>query len=98
MRTPEAEVLRRSPKFRTWGRLRLDVEQSAILADERHYTPSELAKMWGVSVQTIREVFKNEDGVLKLGKDGTRFRRGYKTLRIPHSVVERVHTRLSAQC
>jgi hypothetical protein len=63
---------------------------------EQHYAPADLAKMWGVSVQTIRELFKNEEGVLKIGSEGTRTRRAYKTLRIPHSIAERVHTRLSA--
>jgi len=72
------------------------IERSALLKDERHFTPQELADMWKVSVQTIREIFQNEDGVLKIGRDGTRTRRRYKTLRIPESVVERVHTRLSA--
>jgi hypothetical protein len=71
------------------------IEKSAILKDERHFTPQELADMWKVSVQTIREIFQNEDGVLKIGRDSTHTRR-YKTLRIPESVVERVHTRLSA--
>jgi len=52
--------------------------------------------LWNVSVQTIRDVFRDEPGVLKLGSNGTRTRRGYKTLRIPESVVERVHQRLSA--
>ena len=33
------------------------------MAAEKHYTPSELAEMWGVSVQTIRDLFKKEDGV-----------------------------------
>jgi hypothetical protein len=61
-----------------------------------HYSPVELAEAWGVSVETIRSIFRNEPGVLKIGKDGTRLRRGYKTLRIPRSVAERVHTRLSA--
>jgi len=72
------------------------IERSALAKDERHFTPQELADMWKVSVQTIREIFQNEDGVLKIGRDGTRTRRRYKTLRIPESVVERVHTRLSA--
>jgi hypothetical protein len=71
----------------------LETNQNAA---ERHYTPQELAQLWAVSIQTIREVFKNEEGVLKIGSDGTRTRRGYKTLRIPESVAERVHTRLSA--
>ncbi len=61
---------------------------------EKHYTPAELADLWGVSVQTIRDLFKSEDGVLEIGSDGTRNRRAYKTLPIPYSVAERVRTRL----
>jgi hypothetical protein len=72
------------------------IERSALLKDEHHFTPQELAELWSVSVQTIREIFEREEGVLKIGRDGTRTRRRYKTLRIPESVVERVHTRLSA--
>jgi hypothetical protein len=95
--------LRASSKFRDWkpsyptpSPRTPGIERSAILKDERHFTPQELADMWKVSVQTVREIFQNEDGVLKIGRDGTRTRRKYKTLRIPESVVERVHTRLSA--
>ncbi len=69
---------------------------SSILMVERHYEPTELAELWGVSVQTIREIFKSEEGVLKIGSNGTRSRRRYMTLRIPESVAKRVHTRLSA--
>ncbi len=76
--------------------LNLRTIQVLDLIKDKHYTPAELAKMWGVSVQTIRDLFKDEEGVLKIGSDGTRTRRAYKTLRIPHSIAERVHTRLSA--
>ena len=72
------------------------IERSAILKEERFFTPQELASLWNVSVQTIREIFQREEGVLKIGPDGTRSRRRYKTLRIPESVAERVQTRLSA--
>jgi hypothetical protein len=61
-----------------------------------HYSPVELAEAWGVSVETVRSIFRVEPGVLKLGKTGTRYRRGYFTLRIPQEVAERVHRRLSA--
>jgi hypothetical protein len=95
--------LKSSEKFREWtpshpkpAPRTPGIEKSSILKDERHFTPQELADMWKVSVQTVREIFQNEDGVLKIGRDGTRTRRRYKTLRIPESVVERVHTRLSA--
>lgn len=67
-----------------------------LAVDEKHFTPADLAKVWGVSAETIRALFRHEPGVLKIGKDGTRLRRGYKTLRIPESVAQRVHTRLSA--
>jgi hypothetical protein len=67
----------------------LDLNQNIA---EKHYTPRELAAAWGVSVQTIRGLFKDEQGVLKVA----RTQRTYKTLRIPESVAERVHTRLSA--
>jgi len=99
------DLVRASGKFLNWKPAKLalrDLEESHvilevsnIMAAEEHYTPAELAELWGVSVQTIRDLFKDEDGVLKLGSDGTRTRRAYKTLRIPHSVAERVHTRLS---
>jgi hypothetical protein len=93
------DLVRASIKFIHWKpariTLRAGLEQSNVMMDERHYTPAELADLWGVSVQTVRELFKNEDGVLKIGSDGTRNRRAYKTLRIPYSVAERVHTKLS---
>jgi DNA-binding CsgD family transcriptional regulator len=90
------DLVQASEKFKAWGKLTLrDLEESYVMAEEKHYTPAELADLWGVSVQTIRDLFKTEDGVLKIGSDGTRNRRAYKTLRIPHSVAERVHTRLS---
>jgi hypothetical protein len=63
---------------------------------EKHYTPQELAEMWNLSVQTIRELFLSEPGVLKIGSNGTKMRRKYKTLRIPESVLARVYNRLSA--
>ena len=67
-----------------------------LVVDEKHVTCSELAAAWGVSPQTIREVFRKEEGVLKIGSEGTRTRRAYRTLRIPESVAVRVHTRLAA--
>jgi hypothetical protein len=99
--TEAVSALVGSQKFREWGpsyaaRPTPGIERSAILKDERHFAPQELADLWNVSVQTIREIFEREEGVLKIGRDGSRTRRRYKTLRIPESVAERVHTRLSA--
>ena len=95
--------LKASSKFRDWKSSRPTlappapgIEKSSLLKDERHFTPQELAEVWNVSVQTIREIFQREEGVIKIGRDGTRTRRRYKTIRIPESVADRVHTRLSA--
>ena len=70
------------------------LEQSPIMA-EKHYTPDELAEMWGVSAETIRNVFRREPGVLRLGEPNGK-KRKYVLMRVPESVAERVHKRLSA--
>jgi hypothetical protein len=64
-----------------------------LVVDERHYAPADLAKVWGVDVETIRNLFRS--GVLKIGEKNPRGRRMYLTLRIPESVAVRVHKRLS---
>lgn len=62
-----------------------------VLALERHYSPAEIAELWGLSVDSVRRLFESEDGVLIIGESEGKFRRRYTTLRIPESVVERVH-------
>ena len=64
-------------------------------AIERHYTPAELAKAWGVDSETIRNLFRHEPGVVKIGDKNPKHKRSYLTLRIPAEVAERVHRRLS---
>src|SRR5579862_1763001 len=64
------------------------------IALERHYSVCELAQLWGLSEKTIRRMFVDEPGVMKWGHEEGRFKRGYMTLRIPESVVQRVHRRL----
>jgi hypothetical protein len=61
---------------------------------ERHYSVYEVSQLWGLSEKTIRRIFSDEPGVVKWGQDESRFKRAYVTLRIPQSVVERVHRRL----
>ena len=62
---------------------------------ERHYRPDELAEAWGLSVKVVREIFSGEPGVLRIDRPETRNKRGYCTMRIPESVVVRVHKRLT---
>ena len=64
---------------------------------ERHYAVAEIAEMWNLSADKVRELFENEPGVLVLGDRRPRYKRRYVTLRIPHSVLERVHRRLSSK-
>ena len=63
-----------------------------LTALERHYTPQELGVLWGFDQSTIRRMFFDEPGVLKIGKSGRRDgTRDYVNLRIPASVAQRVH-------
>jgi hypothetical protein len=67
----------------------------AALGLERHYSVGEVAERWGLSEKIIRRMFEDEEGVLKWGSQETRRKRGYITLRIPESVMLRVHVRRS---
>lgn len=72
---------------------RVKPESSAL---EQHYTPAEVAKLWRMSDDYIRDVFRDEPGVIKIDRPETMHKRGYRTLRIPESVVLRVGARLAA--
>ena len=92
--------LKSSEKFREWQLSHPTpprtpgIERSPLMK-EKHYTPDDLAGMWGVSVDSIRRIFREEPGVLKMGDKNPKHKRQYLTLRIPESVVERVYSRLS---
>jgi hypothetical protein len=66
-------------------------------AAEKHWTPIEVAQQWGVSPDLIRSLFRDEPGVLKIDRPGHRAKRSYATLRIPDSVLVRVHTRMTSR-
>ena len=55
---------------------------------ERHYSVSDVATLWSLSRDSVRRIFRREPGVLVIGER-------YVTLRIPESVLERVHRRLT---
>jgi hypothetical protein len=69
------------------------------LASEQHFKPAEIAERWSISVSKVIGLFENEPGVLRIGQPSRRMgrvlKRGYFTMRIPESVVERVHQRLT---
>lgn len=61
-----------------------------------HYSVAQVAKLWNISPDLVRKIFEKEPGVLAIGRDrSTRGSRRYLTLRIPESVLSRVHRRLS---
>lgn len=64
---------------------------------ERHFKPEELGKLWGLSANAIRDLFEDENGVLKIVRPEKLHKRKYTTLRIPASVAERVHARFDAR-
>jgi hypothetical protein len=62
------------------------------LVFERHYTPKELAALWALDETTIRRLYYDEPGELKIGKANRRDgKRDYMSLRIQESVAQRVH-------
>ena len=70
---------------------------STITTLEQHYTPTEIASMWALSVDTIRSIFADEPGVLRIDRQERMHKRGYCSLRIPESVVRRVGERLASR-
>lgn len=64
---------------------------------ERHYSAKQIAEKWGLSAKTIIRLFEDEPGVVKIGSPETRFKRKYESLRIPESVMLRVHTRIATR-
>ena len=71
------------------------IAETSSATFERHYTVVKVAAMWNVSEDTVRRLFQSEPGVVVLGKRQRYSKRRYTTLRIPQSVLERVHKRLS---
>lgn len=86
--------LRASKKFRQWTLSDINLP----LHQQQHHSPAYWAQAWGVSTDTIRLLFQNEDGVIIIGDvKGTRRKRRYRTMEIPDSVAARVHKRLSTR-
>ena len=68
-----------------------------MAAIEKHYSVKDVAAMWSLSDEAIRRLFRGEPGVIKLAAVEARpkvRKRDYVTLRIPESVVLRVHEKL----
>jgi hypothetical protein len=66
----------------------------SVTALEKHYTAKEVAKLWGLSEDTIRDLFRDDPAVLKIERPARRFKRAYVSIRIPESVVLKRHAEL----
>jgi hypothetical protein len=74
-----------------------EVKQSSQLSFEPEvcYTAEELARLVKLHPATIRKMFFDEEGVLRLGHAGSIRKRQYISLRIPASVARRVLQRMT---
>lgn len=59
---------------------------------ERHYTIKELASMWRLSGEFVRQLVQHEPGVTEWVRQKAG-RRRYRVLRVPQTVAERVYRR-----
>ena len=72
----------------------LPVDAMGPAGSERHWSAAQIAEMWGLGPAMIRRLFHEEPGVLVFAKPAKKGRQQHKTLRIPQSVLDRVHRRL----
>ena len=61
---------------------------------EEHYTPLQIGQLWNLSARFVRDLFRDELGVLVLDRPEQMHKRGYASLRIPESVMRRVYDRM----
>jgi hypothetical protein len=58
---------------------------------EKHYRVGELAALWGLGRETVRQIIKDGPGVVKvrMGRN-----RKHTTYSVPESAARRIHTKL----
>jgi hypothetical protein len=77
--------------------------EAANTTEETVFTPAEIAKIKKLHPATVRKIFLEEPGVIRLGHPaGSRAKNGqgarhrqYYTIRIPESVANRVFARMT---
>jgi hypothetical protein len=89
------------PESKSEGELNMEVQLDGVepnpidsYAMEAHFSIEEVAKRWGLHQDTIRKYFRDEPGVIVIS--GGKQQRN-RTMRIPESVVLRVHQRITQQ-
>ena len=74
-----------------WERWGLDYREPVNYTDTKNadrasFPPTELAGLWGFSGRFVRELFRDEPGVIIIDRPEQMHKRGYATMRIPESV------------
>ena len=69
-----------------------EAPKAAKQFEERHYTVKELAAMWRLSSEFVRQLVQHEPGVTEWVRQQPGKRR-YRVLRVPESVAERLYRR-----
>jgi hypothetical protein len=65
---------------------------------EKHYSVPEVAALWGLSENKVRQLFRDAPGVLQTQVRTIRARKRQNvSLRIPESVLVRVHGQMSVR-
>ncbi len=64
------------------------------LANEKHYSVIEIAELWALSEKTVRKIFEREPGVIHWSTQESLHKRGYRTLRVPETILHHVHLKL----
>lgn len=67
--------------------------------EERHFPAAHWARLWGFSVKTVREWFRDEfgPGILRQPNVGRRSKRDYTTITISASAAARVYAKRTAK-
>jgi hypothetical protein len=63
--------------------------------DQPHRTVDQVAEILSISRDSVNRIFREEEGVLKITRPGSRYKRAYTTIRIPESVLTRVYARMT---
>lgn len=70
---------------------------SLVQTDEHMYTPKEIAERLNFSDRTVRDLFREEEGVILLRNPAKPRKKAYSTMRIPESVFQRVIRRMQVK-
>ena len=65
--------------------------------DKPAYTVAEVAALTGFSRWTVTRMFEEEKGVLIMERPESMRKRGYRSIRIPRAVYERVIAKLTVR-